>query len=135
MNSKLLNYEEGRIKIDNIKNITLSDIINKKKRFRGFRDGREYQLFNQMSKNKNTRISNNILQNLKEFEDVNSRMNTNHISKNAKIQKLSLDLVAEKPYKLIDNLNKKVRKKNALSNWKFYPKKYGKMISYLTEKK
>ena len=133
MNSKLLNYEEGRIKIDNIKNITLSDIINKKKRFRGFRDGREYQLFNQMSKNQNTRISNNILQNLKEFEDVNSRMNTNHISKNAKISKLSLDLVAEKPYKLRDDLNKKVRKKNVLSNRKFYPKKYVKMISDLTE--
>ena len=28
MNSKLLNCEDGRIKIDNIKNITLSDIIN-----------------------------------------------------------------------------------------------------------
>ena len=63
MNSKLLNYEEGRIKIDNIKNITLSDIINKKKRFRGIRDGREYQLFNPMSKNQNTSISNSILQN------------------------------------------------------------------------
>ena len=33
MNSKLLNHEEGKIKIDNIKNITLSDIINKKKDF------------------------------------------------------------------------------------------------------
>ena len=32
MNSKLLNHEEGKIKIDNIKNITLSDIINKKKK-------------------------------------------------------------------------------------------------------
>ena len=32
MNSKLLNCEDGRIKIDNIKNITLSDIINKKKK-------------------------------------------------------------------------------------------------------
>ena len=133
MNSKLLNHEEGKIKIDNIKNITLSDIINKKKRFHGFRDGREFHLFNQISKNQNTRINKNILQNKKEFEDTKSRMNTKQINKNAKIAKLSLDLVTEKPYKLKDDLYKKVRRKNILSNRKFYPKKYLKMISFLTE--
>ena len=133
MNSKLLNCEDGRIKIDNIKNITLSDIINKKKRFRGFRDGREFQLFNQVSKNQNTRINSNILQNLKEFGELNPRLNTNQISKNPKIAKLSLDLVAEKPFKLREDLNKKVKRKNLLSSRKRYPKKYLKMISDLTE--
>ena len=135
MNSKLLNYEEGRIKIDNLKNITLSDIISKKKKFKGFRDGREIQIFNQISKNQNNKMNNNINQNinLKEFDIINSRMTTNQINKNAKIAKLSLDLISEKPYKLREDLYKnKVRRKN-FSNRKFYPKRYLKMISDLTE--
>jgi len=135
MNSKLLNYEEGRIKIDNLKNITLSDIISKKKKFKGFRDGREIQIFNQISKNQNNKMNNNINQNLnlKELDIINSRMTTNQINKNAKIAKLSLDLISEKPYKLRDDLYKnKVRRKN-FSNRKFYPKRYLKMISDLTE--
>lgn len=135
MNSKLLNYEEGRIKIDNLKNITLSDIISKKKKFKGFRDGREIQIFNQISKNQNNKMNNNINQNLnlKELDIINSRMTTNQINKNEKIAKLSLDLISEKPYKLRDDLYKnKVRRKN-FSNRKFYPKRYLKMISDLTE--
>ena len=142
MNSKLLNCsEEGnQIKLDNLKNITLSDIINKKKKYRGFREGRDIQLFNQKSKHSNNNniinINNNqdIYNNSKIHDNSISRIATNQINKNAKIAKLSLDLFADKPYKLKEEFFKnKSRKKNCHSSRKFYPKKYLKMISYLSE--
>ena len=58
MNSKLLNNEEGRIKLDNFKNITLSDIINKKKKYKGFREGKDIQIFNQKLKHQNNKLIN-----------------------------------------------------------------------------
>ena len=142
MNSKLLNCaEEGsQIKLDNLKNINLSDIINKKKKYRGFREGRDIQLFNQKSKHSNNNniinINNNqdIYNNSKIHDNSISRIATNQINKNAKIAKLSLDLFADKPYKLKEEFFKnKSRKKNCHSSRKFYPKKYLKMISYLSE--
>jgi hypothetical protein len=48
MNSKLVFHnEENRIKIDNLKNINLSEIINKKKKFKGFRESKDAQNMNQ----------------------------------------------------------------------------------------
>lgn len=134
MNSKLLNNEEGKIKLDNFKNITLSDIINKKKKYKGFREGKDIQIFNQKSKLQNNKLI-NIQQNpnSKGYDNTISRINTNQINKNAKIAKLSLDLLAEKPLKLKEDLYKNKIRKNNLSNRKFYPKKYLKMISDLTE--
>ena len=138
MNSKLLNCEEGKIKIDNLKNITLSDIINKKKKYKGFREGRDIQIFNQKlkhSNNNNNIINNNLdIFNSKIQDNTISRISTNQINKNAKIAKLSLDLFADKPYKLKEEqFKKKLRKYNLNSNRNFYPKKYLKMISYLSE--
>lgn len=141
MNSKLLNCaEEGsQIKLDNLKNINLSDIINKKKKYKGFREGRDIQLFNQKSKHSNNNniinINNNQdIYNSKIHDNTISRIVTNQINKNAKIAKLSLDLFMDKPFKLKEELIKnKSRKKNCLSSRKFYPKKYLKMISYLSE--
>lgn len=137
MNSKLLNCEEGKIKIDNLKNITLSDIINKKKKYKGFREGRDIQIFNQKLKhsNNNNIINNNLdIFNSKIQDNTISRISTNQINKNAKIAKLSLDLFADKPYKLKEEqFKKKLRKYNLNSNRNFYPKKYLKMISYLSE--
>ena len=137
MNSKLLNCEEGKIKIDNLKNITLSDFINKKKKYKGFREGRDIQIFNQKLKhsNNNNIINNNLdIFNSKIQDNTISRISTNQINKNAKIAKLSLDLFADKPYKLKEEqFKKKLRKYNLNSNRNFYPKKYLKMISYLSE--
>ena len=138
MNSKFLNCEEGKIKIDNLKNITLSDIINKKKKYKGFREGRDIQIFNQKlkhSNNNNNIINNNLdIFNSKIQDNTISRISTNQINKNAKIAKLSLDLFADKPYKLKEEqFKKKLRKYNLNSNRNFYPKKYLKMISYLSE--
>ena len=137
MNSKFLNCEEGQIKIDNLKNITLSDIINKKKKYKGFREGRDIQIFNQKLKhsNNNNIINNNVdIFNSKIQDNTISRISTNQINKNAKIAKLSLDLFADKPYKLKEEqFKKKLRKYNLNSNRNFYPKKYLKMISYLSE--
>ena len=138
MNSKLLNNEENRKKIDNLKNITLADIINKKKKFKSFRDGKDLQLFNQKQKISNNKI-NNILQkqNSKGHENIISRINTNQINKNTKIEKLaklSLDLFGEKPFKLKEDLlKKKLKRKNHHSNKKCYPMKYLKMISDYTD--
>ena len=90
MNSKLLNCEEGRIKIDNLKNITLSDIIHKKKKYKGFREGRDIQKFNQKPKHLLNNINNNNNQdifNSKILDNSNSRIITNQINKNIKIAK------------------------------------------------
>lgn len=134
MNSKILNNEEGRIKLENFKNITLSDIINKKKKYKGFREGKDIQIFNQKSKHQFNKLNNNHQnQILKGYDNTISRITTNQINKNAKIAKLSLDLLAEKPYKLKENILKNKIRKNNLSNRKFYPKKYLKIISDLTE--
>ena len=137
MNSKLLNCAEegGKIKLDNLKNITLSDIINKKKKYRGFREGRDIQLFNQKSKHSNNNIINiNNNQDIHDSKIYDNTISNNQINKNAKIAKLSLDFFADKPYKLKEELYKnKSRKKNCHSSRKFYPKKYLKMISYLSE--
>lgn len=134
MNSKLLNYEDGKLKLDNFKNITLSDIINKKKKFKGFRDGRDIQLLNQKPKQQNKLNNNQQNLNLNENNNISNRIPTNQINKNAKIAQLSLDLFSDKPYKLKEDLVKnKIMKKNHHSNRKFYPKKYLKMISDLTE--
>lgn len=137
MNSKLLNCEEGRIKIDNLKNITLSDIIHKKKKYKGFREGRDIQKFNQKSKHLLNNINNNNNQdifNSKILDNSNSRIITNQINKNIKIAKLSLDLFVDKPFKLNNELIKnKIRKKNIHSSRKFYPKKYLEMVTYLSE--
>ena len=138
MNSKKLNFEEGKIKMDNIKNlnINLSEIINKKKKFKGFREGRELHIFNQISKNQNNKLNdfhkNQIIN--KCDNAVTNRISTKEINKNAKIAKLSLELYPDKPYKISDNLIKnKYRKRIHHSNRKFYPKKYIKMIFHLTE--
>ena len=113
MNSKLLNKEEIRKKIDNLKNINLSELINKNKKFKGFRE----------QKKMNKMINNN-----------QKRINTNQINKNAKISKLSIDLFQDKPLKMKQDLLKnKVKLKRNLSNRKFYPIKYIKMISELTD--
>ena len=116
MNSKLLNKEEIRKKIDNLKNINLSELINKNKKFKGFREQK-----------KMNKIMNKINNNSK-------RINTNQINKKANISKLSIDLFQDKPLKIKEDLIKnKVKLKRNLSNRKFYPKKYIKMISELTE--
>ena len=134
MNSKLLNNEEGRIKIDNFKNITLSELINKKKKYKGFREGKEIQIFNQKPKHQINKLSNvHQNQNLKGYDNTISRIKTNQINKNPKIAKLSLDLLAEKPYKLKENILKNKIRKNNHSSRKNYPKKYLKMVSDLTE--
>ena len=118
MNSKLFHKEEGRLKIENLKNINLSDIINKKKKFKAI------QNFNQKKLNKN----------LDKVNNISKRLNTNQINKNAKISKLSIELFPDKPLKANEDLikNKNKLKKN-LSNRKFYPKKFIQMISELTE--
>ena len=138
MNSKILNFEEGKIKMDNIKNINinLSEIINKKKKFKGFREGGELHIFNQISKHQNNKINDfHKNQIIKESDNsVINRISTNQINKNAKIAKLSLDLYPDKPYKIKDDLiRNKYRKRIHHSNRKFYPKQYIKMISHLTE--
>ena len=116
MNSKLLNKEEIRKKIDNLKNINLSELINKNKKLKGFREQKK------MSK-----IMNKINNNQK-------RINTNQINKNSKISKLSIDLYQEKPLKIKEDLLKnKGKLKRNLSNRKFYPKDYIKIISELTD--
>ena len=116
MNSKLLNKEEIRKKIDNLKNINLSEMINKNKKFKGFRDQK-----------KMNKIMNKINNNQK-------RINTNQINKNAKISKLSIDLFQDKPLKIKEDLIKnKVKLKRNLSNRKFYPKDYIKIIAELTD--
>ena len=116
MNSKLLNKEEIRKKIDNLKNINLSELINKNKKFKGFREQKKMNI-----------IINKINNNTK-------RINTNQINKNSKISKLSIDLFQDKPLKIKEDLLKnKVKLKRNLSNRKFYPIKYIKMISELTE--
>ena len=118
MNSKLFHKDEGRLKIENLKNINLSDIINKKKKFKAIHN------FNQKKLNINIDKANNITK----------RLNTNQINKNAKISKLSIELFPDKPLKAKEDLikNKNKLKKN-LSNRKFYPIKYIQMISELTE--
>lgn len=116
MNSKLLHKEEIRKKIDNLKNINLSELINKNKKFKGFREQK-----------KMNKILNKINNNSK-------RINTNQINKNAKISKLSIDLFQDKPLKMNQDLIKnKAKIKRNLSNRKFYPKKYVRMISELTD--
>ena len=118
MNSKLFHKEEGRLKIENLKNINLSDIINKKKKFKAIHN------FNQKKLNINIDKANNITK----------RLNTNQINKNPKISKLSIELFPDKPLKVKEDLikNKNKLKKN-LSNRKFYPIKFIQMISELTE--
>ena len=118
MNSKLFHKEEGRLKIENLKNINLSDIINKKKKFKAIHN------FNQKKLNINIDKANNITK----------RLNTNQINKNPKISKLSIELFPDKPLKVKEDLikNKNKLKKN-LSNRKFYPLKFIQMISELTE--
>ena len=70
MNSKLVFHnEENRIKIDNLKNINLSEIINKKKKFKGFRESKEAQNINQKPKKMN-KIFNKI-------NNISKRINTN----------------------------------------------------------
>ena len=138
MNSKILNFEEGKIKMDNIKNINinLSEIINKKKKFKGFREGRELHIFNQISKHQINKLNEfHKNQIIKESDNaVTSRITTNQINKNANIAKLSLELYPDKPFKIKDDLIKnKYRKRIHHSNRKFYPKQYIKMISHLTE--
>ena len=126
MNSKLLYKEEAKLRIDNLKNINLSELINKKKKFKGFRDTKEILNFHQRPKKIN-KILNKI-------NNPTKRLNTNQINKNTKISKLSIDLFSDKPLKIKDDLIKNKNKlKNNLSNRKFYPKKYLKMISELTE--
>ena len=118
MNSKLFHKDEGRLIIENLKNINLSDIINKKKKFKAIPN------FNQKKLNINIDKANNITK----------RLNTNQINKNPKISKLSIDLFPEKPLKAKEDLikNKNKLKKN-LSNRNFYPIKFIQMISELTE--
>ena len=127
MNSKLVFHnEENRIKIDNLKNINLSEIINKKKKFKGFRESKEAQNINQKPKKMN-KIFNKI-------NNISKRINTNQINKNPKISNLSIDLFPDKPMKIKEDLYKnKTKFKRNLSNRKFYPKKFIKMISELTE--
>lgn len=135
MNSKLFNNEEGKLKIDSLKNINIAEIINKKKKYKGFREGKDIQIFNQKRKCQNNKL-NNFYQNknVKECDNTISRISTNQIIKNSKIAKLSLDLFEGKPYKIKDNLLKnKKRNKNHHSHRRFYPKKYLKMVSDLTE--
>ena len=127
MNSKLVFHnEENRIKIDNLKNINLSEIINKKKKFKGFRESKDAQNMNQKPKKMN-KIFNKI-------NNISKRINTNQINKNPKISNLSIDLFPDKPMKIKEDLYKnKTKFKRNLSNRKFYPKKFIKMISELTE--
>ena len=95
MNSKLFINEEGKIKIDNFKNIALYDIINKKKKFKGFRDGKDFSYFNQKSKHQYNKINNNQQShNSKANDNSISRIANNQINKNIKIAKLSLELFA-----------------------------------------
>ena len=75
MNSKLFHKEEGRLKIENLKNINLSDIINKKKKFKAIHN------FNQKKLNINIDKANNITK----------RLNTNQINKNRKYQNYQLN--------------------------------------------
>ena len=99
MNSKLFHKEEGRLKIENLKNINLSDIINKKKKFKAIHN------FNQKKLNINIDKANNITK----------RLNTNQINKNLKISKLSIELFPDKPLKVKEDLikNKNKLKKNS----------------------
>ena len=116
MNSKLLRKEEILKKIDNLKNINISELITKNKKFKGFR---EQKKMNKMFNKKNNNAK---------------RINTNQINKNAKISKLSIELFPDKPLKINQDLLKnKAKLKKNLSNRKFYPKKYIGMISELTE--
>ena len=116
MNSKLLRKEEILKKIDNLKNINISELITKNKKFKGFR---EQKKMNKMFNKKNNNAK---------------RINTNQINKNAKISKLSIELFPDKPLKINQDLLKnKAKLKKNLSNRKFYPKKYINMISELTE--
>ena len=136
MNSKLLHHEDGRIKIDNLKNITLSDLISKKKKFKNFRDSKDNQLFNQKQKKINNLLNKyEKNSNLKQFgNNASKRMITNQINKNAKIAKLSIELFPDKPFKVKENLIKNKNKlKRNLSSRKIYPKKYFKIISELTD--
>ena len=136
MNSKLLHHEDGRIKIDNLKNITLSELISKKKKFKNLRDSKDIQLFNQKPKKLNNILNKKEKNsNLKQFgNNTSKRMTTNQINKNAKIAKLSIELFQDKPLKIKDNLMKnKAKLKRNLSNRKFYPKKYLKEIAELTD--
>ena len=104
MNSKLLRKEEILKKIDNLKNINISELITKNKKFKGFRE----------QKKMNKMINNN-----------QKRINTNQINKNSKISKLSIELFPDKPLKINQDLLKnKVKLKKNLSNRKFYPRKY-----------
>ena len=113
MNSKLLRKEEILKKIDNLKNINISELITKNKKFKGFRE----------QKKMNKMINNN-----------QKRINTNQINKNAKISKLSIELFPDKPLKINQDLLKnKVKLKKNLSNRKFYPRKYINMLPELTE--
>ena len=116
MNSKITHNEEIRKKLENLKNINLSELLNKNKKFKGFREQKKVN-----------KILNKINNNTK-------RINTNQINKNAKISKLSIDLFQDKPLKMKQDLLKnKVKLKRNLSNRKFYPIKYIKMISELTD--
>ena len=116
MNSKLLRKEEILKKIDNLKNINISELITKNKKFKGFR---EQKKMNKMFNKKNNNAK---------------RINTNQINKNAKISKLSIELFPDKPLKINQDLLKnKVKLKKNLSNRKFYPRKYINMLPELTE--
>lgn len=127
MNQKF--NDERKLKIDNLKNITLSDIINKKKKFKGFREPKDIQLLNNKLKYNNNKLSNIQYGNI-----PSNRIITNQVSKNQKLSKLSLDLFPDVPYKLNENVNKKRRKKyNHNSNKKYYPKNYLMMIRELSE--
>ena len=137
MNSKLLYNEDNRIKIDNMKNITLSDLILKKKKFKNLCAPKDIQIFNQKPKKTNNILNNKIDKNsnLKQYgNNASIRMTTNHFSKNEKIAKLSIELFQDKPLKIKGDLIKnKNRVKRNLSSRKIYPKKYLKEISELTD--
>ena len=137
MNSKLLYNEDNRIKIDNMKNITLSDLISKKKKFKNLCAPKDIQIFNQKPKKTNNILNNKIDKNsnLKQYgNNASIRMTTNHLSKNEKIAKLSIELFQDKPLKIKGDLIKnKNRMKRNLSSRKIYPKKYLKEISELTD--
>jgi hypothetical protein len=100
MNSKLFHKDEGRLIIENLKNINLSDIINKKKKFKAIHN------FNQKKLNINIDKANNITK----------RLNTNQINKNPKISKLSIELFPDKPLKANEDL---IKNKNKLKKKSF----------------
>lgn len=131
MNSKILNQEEKKIKIDNLKNRTLSDIISQTILLKNFKENKEiqFQHFNLKSKYNFTKLS-EIKSSKSNLNDDNIILNIANKYKKAKVnnktiktKKFSVEPLMDRPVKLQSNIfNKSKRKKICFSAPKFYPK-------------